>query len=236
MFNALDEEVRQPEISVDRRVLLHDKTADIVLHKTQAGVIEQTRELLPIRSNLALMGVPSLQCWGWGESASWDLDTMRREIEFNNDVHNMASFENVGKNVYRVVAQDLEGTRRGFTGQYVTDWDMQRNVPIKFVAHHASPSKYEPAETTSVKWRSIDDFFIPESARTSRRSMETIAGLRFHLREEISFEVHWFSFNSELSKELFSEELLRDRRKLDELLNTDVFEDNSKPPQIREGN
>ncbi len=228
LFNALDEEVQRPAISGDHRVLLYDKTANLDLKINEAGEIQRESKLSEFRSVLPSMGVPGVQSWGCGESSRWNLESLRRGIEFSSDVHNMASLENVGKNVYRLIAKDLAGERGDFRWQYETDWDVQRNVPVKYVAYHGPPGKHGPVSSSSAKWKLIDDCFVPESASSSRRSIERFAERRFHLKEETTADVHWFSFNSELSKELFSENLLHDREKLDELLNTDVFEDKPK--------
>lgn len=236
LFNALDQEVQRPAIFVDHRVLLYDKAAELQLEKTETGIFQRASKLSPLRSAMGAMGIPSLQSWGSTEFVGWNLELLRTGIQFNNDVHNIERLENVGKNTYRVIAKDREGTLGKFSGQFETDWDVQRNVPVRFVAYHADPNEYEPAATTSVKWKAIDSAFVPESARLSKRSIEVFAGLRFHLKEETNADVHWFSFNSELSKELFSEELLHDRAKLDELLSTDVFDDKPKDNQTPKSN
>lgn len=43
-------------------------------------------------------------------------------------------------------------------------------------------------------------------------------------RTDVTIDVHWFSFNEDLPDELFEEEVLADRKKLDELLSQEVFE------------
>ncbi len=226
LFNALDEELQPPVILVDHRILLYDKTANLQLEKKDAGVISRAAKMRPFQEMLASMGVPDLRSWGCVVRTNWDFDRLRTSIEFNNAVHNIEQLIHVGGDVYRIIAKDLEGTR-GFGGQYATDWDVKRNVPVKFVVHHVAPSEGSgnPVITISVKWKSMDGNFVPESSRMSRRSIRPYIGRNFHVEEETTTEVHWFSFNTELSNDVFDEKLLGDRNRLDELLNTDVFDD-----------
>lgn len=95
------------------------------------------------------------------------------------------------------------------------------------VAYHVPATENPPVKTISVEWKSIGEgHFVPESARLSKRSVAYFADKPFHLKEETTLEVHWFFFNKELDPGLFDEKPLQDSKKLDELLNTDVFEGN----------
>lgn len=172
------------------------------------------------------MGGLDVRHFGCVESVSWDFELLREKGSYYNAVENMEQISHVGKDVYRVVAKDLEMNR--FSGPYKTDWDLQRNVPVRFESHHV-PDSTMPVRITTVDWKSIDGLFVPESARMSRRSIATHTDRRFHLREETTLDVHWFSLNKELPAELLDEKLIHDRKKLDEMLNTDIFGD--KPRQ-----
>jgi hypothetical protein len=226
LFNATDEELQPPVISVDHRILLYDKTTNLQLEKVDAGVIRRTAKMRPFLDMVATMGVPDLRNWGCVEHTNWDFETLRSGIEFSNGVHNIEQLVHVRGDVYRIIAKDLEGTR-GFGGQYATDWDVKRNVPVKFVVHHVAPKDGvgKPVRTVTVNWKSIDGNFVPESSRISKRSIKSYLGRFFHVVEETAAEVHWFSINAELGNDAFDEKLLGDRKRLDELLNTDVFDD-----------
>jgi hypothetical protein len=82
--------------------------------------------------------------------------------------------------------------------------------------------------TATVDWRSYEGNYLPKFARLSQRSIPEYANQTFQLIEETTVEIHWYSFNKEPLAEFFDEKLLHDRKKLDEMLNTDVFEDLSK--------
>lgn len=225
LFNSLDEELQPPKILVDNRVLLYDKAANIELLKKDAGVIHRAKTPKQLPDLIAYMGVPDLRNWGCAESPGWNFEVLQSSIEFNNAVQHINQLEHIGKNVYRVVAKDLEGTRK-FRGQYVTDWDLQRNLPVKFMAHHVPATDNKPpVRTVSVEWKLINDgFYVPESARISKRGVKHFADNPFHLKEETTVEVHWFSFNEELSADFFDEDILQDRKRLDELLKTDALD------------
>ncbi|MDP1563137.1 MAG: hypothetical protein Q8M16_17295 [Pirellulaceae bacterium] len=228
LFNALDEEIRQPVRTSGNRVMLYDKIANYELQRIHAGEIRRSEIKVPISGSIGCigrMGVLDLRHLGCVEGINWDFDALREQVRFNNSVDNIEQITHIAKDVYRIVAKDLEMKR--YRGRYVTDWDVQRNVPVRFESHHV-PDSTNPVRITTVDWKSIDGLFVPESARMSRRSIATHADREFHLREETTVDVHWFSLNTELPAELFAEALIHDRKKLDEMLNTDVFEDPSK--------
>lgn len=226
LFNALDEEILQPVRTSDNRVMLYDKIANYEFQRIQAGEIRRSKLSVSIGESIRRMGVLDLRHLGCVESVNWNFDLLREQVRFNNSVDNIEQITHVAKDVYRIVAKDLEMKR--FSGRYITDWDLQRNVPVRFESHHVRDSD-NPVRITTVDWKSLEGLFVPESARMSRRSIASYADRRFHLREETTVDAHWLSLNKELPAEFFDEKLIHDRKKLDEMLNTDVFEDKPKP-------
>lgn len=110
-----------------------------------------------------------------------------------------------------------------FPGQYVIDWDVKRNVPLKFVSYHAPPNRFPPVVTANVDWATVDGQVVPASARLSKRNNSHYLDREFQVSIETTVEIHWFSFNQPLPEERFDQQILHDRTKLDELLSEDVF-------------
>jgi hypothetical protein len=233
MFNSLDEEVQRPVKRVDNRVLLYDRSRNHELHRLDAGVVQRVKKMAPMIQAIRSFGVPDMRHFGCSALGNWVLDDLREPVKFANTVENIEQLTHVGKNVYRIVAKDLELKRR--SGQYSTDWDLQRNVPVRYESYdvYKVPNKHGPTHTATVDWISIDGHLVPMEAHISQRFVRPRMDLDFHIREETVFEIHWFSFNQELSAEFFDEKLIHDRKKLDELLKTDVFEE--KPKQETQG-
>ena len=228
-FNSLNEEIQQPVRKIDNRVILYDKTTGLESMRTDAGEIRVSPISAPIMGGfgcLARMRVLDLRYLGFVEFANWNFETLKEGALFNNQVDNIEQIQHVGKNVYRVVAKDLQHVRR-FSGRYLTDWDLQRNVPVRFECHHTASSN-DPVQITTVDWKLMEGLFVPESARLSQRSIVEQGKREYHLREETTVDAHWFSLNRELPAELFDEKWIRDQKKLDELLDTAVFEDQPK--------
>lgn len=233
-FNGLDEEIMPARINVDDRVLLYDKTVNRAFTRLEAGVIHRVanNNLPPLIQMLHSMNVPDLRYFGCGEISYWNFEFLRSQIEFSGNVRRMHEIENVGKERYRVTVR-AEG-EEPFVRQYAIDWDVQRFVPVKFVSYDYLPPGGKPTQIATVNWRSIDGQFVPQSARFTLRKYPQYFDRIFALTEEIEVEIHWFSFNTKLPEELFDEKLLHDRKKLDELLNIDVFEANRKDKSTRE--
>ncbi|MBL8889848.1 MAG: hypothetical protein JNL67_07695 [Planctomycetaceae bacterium] len=230
VFNGLDEEVGRPIIRLDDRVLLYEFDKHIFVRQ-KAGEIQKTRNQPTMVQMLTSFGVPDVRYFGVNEGPFGWSDDVRWRLEYFGNAFGLSEFSNTGQDRYRVVLrkQEVKESERQPTdeGQYAIDWDLSCNVPVRFVSHHCSPEACRAAVVADVKWGSHEGNFLPEFARVSHYSHRSYASRNIELSEEKTIDVHWFSFNQELKPELFDVNLLHDRKKLDEMLNTDVFEKSS---------
>jgi len=219
LFDGLDQELRRPVLRNDDRVLLYDKSQRAAFVRRDPAVIHRLDQLPPMINMIASWGVPDVRTLGFCEYQSWDTSSWRPEVEFIGNVDFMAEIKHLGKNRYQVVSRNADV----FPGQYVIDWDVKRNVPLKFVSYHVPPDRFPPVVTADVDWAAVDGQVVPASARLSKRDNSHYLDREFQVSIETTVEIHWFSFNQPLPDNLFDQQILHDRTKLDELLSEEVF-------------
>jgi hypothetical protein len=228
LFDGLDNDAGRPIRRNDDRVLLYDKPNNRVLARLEAGAIHGYPGVAPsVEEMISSWGVPNIKGLGGSECLSdlWEaMPDTRHQYELSGSVDAIAKVTNIGQNRHQV---DSHFGVPSFRGRFLVDWDTARNVPLKLVVYHSVREDATPVKTYTTEWTSIDGHYVPAYARKWEKGSWPFGGRNFYLEEDEVFEMHWFSFNEELPEKLFDEKLLHDRKKLDELLNEEVFEKRS---------
>ncbi|MDP1561356.1 MAG: hypothetical protein Q8M16_08165 [Pirellulaceae bacterium] len=228
MFDSLDQEIRKPSRIADDRRLLFDEARNIRLGQRVSGVPLQLVTLPPIEALLKEFGVPNLKAFGTAGSAdSWHTETLIDTLRYNQQI--LKSVSHVGKDRYQTVLQDrkeIGALTRGF--KIYVDWDVNDKVPVKFVSYSETPDGEffsRPKTTENVRWARIDGHPVPVSSRRVFSKVRYLVDeLRFYIEYDQSTDLHWFSFNQKLEDTLFSEEILNDPKRVDELMSEQVFQ------------
>ncbi len=241
LFDGLDSEIGMPKKTQFDSVFLLDRPNGIGASRLRAAQIHKMNaERLPsVRQILAQASVPDIRVLGchthWG--GVWADDEKRLPDIFNlvRDWDSIEEITHVGENRYKVFSRhDLRPDDRRFGARYYLDWDVAQQVPVAFSIY----SGYRPEDfKNSVKekaqwsgntaWKIINGVSVPVSTRAVAGNIKRIDGRVFDIPHEITVDIHWFSVNEELPKELFQEDILHDRKKVDELLDETVFADHA---------
>lgn len=219
-------------MGLDNRVLVYDKAKGIGHSRLKPGEIHKLNELPELSTMIAYWGVLDVRGLGCTPVGPWDTNRLKNRVQMIGNIDRIKSVTNVGKNRYRVLSEEADGS--AVPWRAFIDWDLQQNVPLQYEYFVSDKEGVPPAKTGTAEWKSIDGNMLPVSSRLSNRDITKIDGNRFMTRTVCAIDIHWFSFNQDLPDELFEVEILSDSKKLDELLNQDVFKssenDRSKEP------
>ncbi len=166
---------------------------------------------------LSVTTAPDVRYVGWSTLMPWSCEPFRDNLERVAEVDGIQDISNVGKDIYQF-------TRPTFSEGVVTKyhWDVKRNLPVKFWEGRVSDgfARHEG----SAQWKSVDGINVPTSTRYKLSNIDHRESRYYLLFNEVPVDIHWFAVNADLTDELFKKEIMRDRKKLDELLSQDVFE------------
>jgi hypothetical protein len=232
MFDSLDRKIGDPKVvSQDRAMVLQRSKAIGASRFEAAPVDRQIGEELPeLETALDQFGAPHVRFIGFAPPMLWTGGYLEQKFDQVRREDDIIDILNVGNDRYQVLYRfDIDPTNRMRGQRYYYDWDMKRNVPLKYrfyLGFNAGdhPEGDKPNAVGHSEWKEIDGANLPISMRYSNPSYKRVDGQEFRFNEEWTVEIHWFSINKELPDEQFAEELLLDQKKLDELLDTSVFD------------
>jgi hypothetical protein len=166
------------------------------------------------------MHVPDIRILGIQPiSRIWNTENLQDRLKGLALVDKISEITHVAKHSYQLTYLG-EGEERGLIRRF--DWDLERNLPVKF--WRGSLECGTGSEGT-VRWKLINDQYVPLSARYMDTNGDA-QNSRFYLVEtETTVDLHWFSFGQDLPDDLFEDSVLDDHKKLNEMLNEDVFKD-----------
>ncbi len=215
IFDALDNELT-PKVTDRSGAFLFNDPEKGVLTVGTDGRLFRALEMTTVSGALSVSGAPDIRLLGWNTVSSWDCEYLRDRIAALANVDAISIVSHVGRDSYQLVYPGhTEGTEKKY------HWDVKRNVPQKFWVGRTSDGF--ASHDASAQWQSIDGHHVPVSSQYMLAEI-IMDGSRWYLMfHEVAVDIHWFSFNKELPEELFQDEILRDRKKLDELLSQEVF-------------
>ncbi len=219
VIDALDDDAGRPSQIVYDDVTLFDKSQNITSFKSSNGPIRKLDEITNISQILAK--VPDLRGLGALERAGspWNTEELKDNFEYRARPEFISSILHVGNERYQLVHV---GTDRTEGQKVVWDWDMKRQLPLKFWLGNAKTGVTFLENTA--EWKLVNDGHVPASSRFFQTNLQVVGARHYMVMNEGTMELHWFSFNQPLPDDLFEESILSDRKKQDELMSKDVFE------------
>jgi len=232
LYDGLDKEVGEPVKRADDRIVLLNRPLGFGATKTKAALSHyMDSEKLPAAEDLlGAHGIANIKLLGCGTfGGDWKGDLQRR-FDLIGNPDTMEEISHVGKDRYQVFSRlDIAPGNKMLGKRIYIDWDVQRQVPLKYVIYNGYreedfPGATKPQWSGTANWKMVNGSYVPVSARLTDDSLVNVAGRYFHVSDDSTIELHWFSLSEELSEELFDEKILHDRKELDELLSEEVFE------------
>lgn len=218
VFDGLDKESIPTTVAGNSQVLFNDPMRGLISRDADGHV--QSFAAINTVSKVFEMQVPDIRILGIQPiSRNWNSEYLQDQLNGLAVVDKISEITHVAKQSYQLTYLG-EGEERGLIRRF--DWDLERNLPVKF--WRGSLECGTGSEGT-VRWKLIKDQYVPLSARymdTYGDSQDS----RFYLVEtETTVDLHWFSFGQDLPDDLFEDSVLDDHKKLNEMLNEDVFKD-----------
>lgn len=217
VFDSLDK-ISSPSVSDEKGAFLFSDPKRGILTLGSDGKLYQS--LGPknesVGAALFVSNAPDVRLLGWWPIGNRDCERLNKRL--SEIAHSsIADIAHVGKRVYRATYHGV-GVTEGEIYKY--DWDLERNVPTRFWVGGEGQARHEG----SAHWRLVDGQHVPDSSRYVLGEIIYEGSRPYLVFHEISVDVHWFSLNRDLPDDLFNEAILRDRARIDELMNADVFE------------
>jgi len=233
MYDSLDREIGKPVVRSDDRVIMLQREKGVGATRLEAALIHrmEPKDIPTMEDALDQYGGPNIKFIGFAKPRFWAGGYFERKCDMVRNQDDIDEISQVGVNRYQVFYRhDVNPQDRRMGLRIYLDWDVKRNVPLKYTGYlgyrlEDYPEATKPFQVGTAKWKLIDGSQLPVSARYSGSSIRTIDGRRFRFEEESTVEIHWFSINQELPEEYFDEQILHDRKQLDELLDASVFEE-----------
>ncbi len=218
VFDGLDKESIPRKVGGDSQVLLNDLKRGMLSRVTNGRI--QSFAAINTVSKVFQMQVPDIRILGIEPiSRNWDTEYLQDRLNGLSVVDKISEITHVAKQSYQLTYLG-EGEEKGLIRRF--DWDLERNLPVKFWRGSLECGTGSEGE---VRWKLFNDQYVPLSARymdTYGDSQDS----RFYLVEtETTVDLHWFSFGRDLPDDLFVDSVLDDHKKLNEMLNEDVFKD-----------
>jgi hypothetical protein len=180
------------------------------------GKMYNSKQVKSVSYALFVANVPDIRFLGWNLPLTWDCDRLRTRL---GDMRTEAIQEvrHVGQDVYQLrIKSSIEGVSN------LTRWDVSRNLPVSYWI--GTDRDKTTGSEGAAKWSEIDGLPVPVSSRFMNAHSSSFGSRDYSMKNEVAVDIHWFSLNQELSDEFFQKDLLSDQKKLDELLNQNVFE------------
>lgn len=239
LYDSLDNELGKPQEQADDRVIVFDTTKGFGATRVEAALIRRMNPNQIPTPEFALdrHGVPNIKLIGLGNSKSWSGPSYQQRCDLMRNIEELESISHVGKDRYQLFYRHRMNPNNPLTGQrQFIDWDMKQNIPLKFTAYGGYreedvPYPVGPGLVATARWTLLNETNVPVAARVSTSRFGTVEGRSFLVQEETTIDIHWFSIHQDLPDEYFDESLLHDRKALDELLDTDVFEAAKSEPE-----
>lgn len=241
LFDALGDQLAETQRAASDSSGLFDSTKSIVLVKQQAGNAADRSSVVTNENQfLGILDVPnffglgcSLDCLsGWNS-----IDSVYQSLDRFGHQDAIIAVENVGNDRYRAFSSlILEGSAAGGV-RVETDWDVKRQVPLKFVhypgpkADPERPENLKPYHTISAEWKSRDGYFVPTFGRGSYKRPFEVSGLEFSVDYEMEMQLHWFSINETIPDEQFDSAILDDLPRISKLIDKSKFEQKDQTPE-----
>lgn len=229
-LDGLGEPIGAPTKRFDDRSLLIDPQRGIRVARSKPGFSQKVAfgANVPIERLIDSYGVPNFKFAGF-HTVLRNGDQVLQYLERFRNVDAIEEILNTGQDRYQVFSRhdiDSQDSRLGI--RCYQDWNIEWNVPVRFEifpGYRAEdfPDTTEPHVSGNVEWKLLDGCFVPISGRVSSKAAERVNGSMYKVIEEVLFDFHWFSVHRDLPEGLLTENLLQDRKKLDELLDQSVF-------------
>lgn len=219
VFNSLGDVVSSSVKEDSTAFLLCDPEKG-VLAVGPKGDLYKSDKVASTERALSISYIPDIRMLGWKEVYPWSSERVHNQLLNTASPDKMLELSHVGRNRYQIKRETA------IDGIFATcQWDLVRNVPVRFWFGHESGEVI--LSEGSAEWKAMDGLYLPVSSRYMKSLGRTLGGRDYSTKNEVEIDIHWFSFNEELGADLFQEELLRDRKKLDELLSPEVFDKKS---------
>lgn len=215
VLDALDVAM-EPIVRKKSAIFLLDDVEVGVLRIRPDGKMYNSKQVKTVSRALSVAGVPDIRFLGWNQVSLWDDDQVRTQL---GDIRadSIHEISHVGRDVYQI------RTKAPIEGVSVrTQWDVSRNLPVGY--WFGTDRDGTMGSEGAAKWKEIDGLPVPVSSRFMSAEGNTFGSRDYAMKNEVAVDIHWFSLNQELSDEFFQKDLLSDQKKLDELLNQNVFE------------
>ncbi len=215
VLNALDVAM-EPIVRKKKEVLLLDDLQLGALRIRPDGKMYNSKQANTVSRALSAAGVPDIRFLGWNQVSLWNCDRMRTKLG-DISADSIHEISHVGRDVYQI------RTKAPIEGVSVrTQWDVSRNLPVGY--WFGTDRDGTTGGEGSAKWSEIDGLPVPVSSRFMNAHSSSFGSRDYSMKNEVAVDIHWFSLNQELTDEFFQKDLLSDQKKLDELLNQNVFE------------
>jgi hypothetical protein len=234
LFDALGDPLAETQRGASDSSGLFDSTKSIVLVKQKAGKAADRSNVVANENQfLGILDVPnffglgcSLDCLGGWNS----IDSVYQSLDQFGHQDAIVTVENVGNDRYRALSSlVLEGSAAGGV-RVETDWDVKRQVPLKFVhypgpkADPQRPENLKPYHTISANWKLHDGYLVPTFGRGSYKRPLAVSDLEFLVEYEMEMQLHWFSVNEAIPDEQFDSGIFDDLPRLSKLIDKSKFE------------
>ncbi len=239
LYDSLDREIGKSNVETDDRVIVLDHANGFGATRMEAALIRRLEpgQLPAIEFALDRHGVPNLKLLGLSGSTLWTGRSYQQRCDLMRNIEELEEISHVGQDRYKLFYRHKMNPNNSRTGiRCYYDWDANQHLPLKFTAYSGYrtedfPEATQPFISGFAKWQTIDAINVPVMTRNSMGKYGRISGQQFRFQEETTIDIHWFSINQELPDDYFDESLLHDRKALDELLDTGVFEAAKSEPE-----
>lgn len=215
VFDALDRAM-DPIVRKKNAIFLLNDVESGAWQIRPDGKMYNSKQVKSVSNALFVANVPDIRFLGWNLPLIWNCDRLRTRL---GDIRTEAIQEvtHVGQDVYQLrIKSSIEGVSN------LTRWDVSRNLPVSYWI--GTDRDKTTGSEGSAKWSEIDGLPVPVSSRFMNAHSSSFGSRDYSMKNEVAVDIHWFSLNQELSDEFFQKDLLSDQKKLDELLNQNVFE------------
>lgn len=236
LFDGLENQVGEPVRSADDSAGIYDMVNGVSSAKSIDGTIQDLRRITADENNfLSAVQVPQfmgLGCTPYGATAWQPLKEVFDSCNRYGHVDAITSVENVGKDRYRVGSSIENKSSQAGGSRGETEWDVKRQVPLRF-AYYAGPKadpekkfSLKPIHSCTAEWQEINGYLVPVLGRGSYQQPMSYNNQSFGMSYEFELQLHWFSINEEIPDETFAEAVLKDAKKLAELIDDKWFDKN----------
>lgn len=219
VFDALDNETPAKKRAGDHSLLMNS-TPGVVFAKSGSNSAYRRKDITTVSQLLDQSGVVDIRGLGWMGYAPWNSTLFRRQTDYLLKSGAISEISHMGQDRYKVTFLN----QGKYKGQYQSvDWNLKKALPVKY----ASGTDSMLGQEVLIQWASIEGNDVPKHYRFMNYRQEIFGGRQYFVKREGTIELHWFSFDQMLSDDLFNEEILNDRKRLDALMDETVFAEKS---------